>query len=250
MPCRVGMRVSATRCTRLARQRRQAIGSQAPGWPFRREDQVTFALSILAIDRHDRATGRQVGQRALDSLIGMHLLARLQRCSVRSSGRSVVSPAGGTAELAAVEHKRRRLRFGPEGTDAQDHDAVVSGWDLVVDRAFELGDRAVNEHPPRGGLPLRAGEPVPVLGCQRRTRRFLTLSQHADPEPGQPHRAGHLADLIWARIDTSGGSSDTLVNELAANPTGRASSRPPTAVTPYGNSQTPTVTSQDPRSPC
>jgi hypothetical protein len=44
----------------------------------------------------------------------------------------------------------------------------------------------------------------------------------------------HVDDVFWMQTDTSGGDTDTEVNELAAIPTGTLSIRAHTAVTPEG----------------
>ncbi|GHE79358.1 hypothetical protein GCM10017786_06510 [Amycolatopsis deserti] len=54
------------------------------------------------------------------------------------------------------------------------------------------------------------------------------------PSRGRSLRRGHVDEDVWKHTETSGGSTDTEVNELAAMPTGSPSTSAHTAVTPDG----------------
>lgn len=55
------------------------------------------------------------------------------------------------------------------------------------------------------------------------------------PMPERSRSLGHVLELRWMHTETRGGSIDTAVKELAANPTGTPSMAAQTALTPEGN---------------
>ncbi|CNW95127.1 Uncharacterised protein [Mycobacterium tuberculosis] len=54
------------------------------------------------------------------------------------------------------------------------------------------------------------------------------------PSRGRSRNFGHVVEQFCTQIDTSGGSTETDVNELAAMPTGWSSTIAQTAITPHG----------------
>ena len=78
-------------------------------------------------------------------------------------------------------------------------------------------------------------EPVAVLAGQTDTCSVVTLGERAEPEAGPaPQTSARLTTCSGCRPDTSGGDTDTDVNELATIPTGSPSTSAQTAVTPDG----------------
>ena len=54
------------------------------------------------------------------------------------------------------------------------------------------------------------------------------------PSAAQPLSVGQVVELFWVQTETSGGMSETVVNELAAIPTGSPSIIAHTAMAPDG----------------
>ncbi|BBZ15680.1 hypothetical protein MGAD_00150 [Mycolicibacterium gadium] len=86
-------------------------------------------------------------------------------------------------------------------------------------------DNSVQRTPANRSPTLRDSERQASLWCSAST---LT------PSRSRSRNLGHVVEVFCTQIDTSGGSTETVVNELAAMPTGSPSMLAQTAITPDG----------------
>ena len=72
----------------------------------------------------------------------------------------------------------------------------------------------------------------PPLMANSRQRASWSSARMLTQNAPDAWMAGQLFEVLVAQIDTSGGSSDTDVNETAVKPAGAPPDRPVTTVTP------------------
>jgi len=134
-----------------------------------------------------------------------------------------------------VKNDRRDVIVHGDVVDPQNHDDVVARGDELLDGALHPHAGAVDEHRTTfGRLRLQAREPVPGL----RSRVFAAVSCDSPstliPRNGRSFSFGHVVDVFCTQKETSGGSSETGTNVLAARPTRTPSTSAAMAMTPDG----------------
>ena len=115
----------------------------------------------------------------------------------------------------------------PDRVQPQQHEGVVAGGDLVVDAGLEGDDGVLQQHGAfSGAVDGQLVEPAPRGPGELAADQVVVVGEHADAEPA----ARAAAPARWScrlamQKDTRAGSRETLVNELAAMPTGCRPSR-------------------------
>jgi hypothetical protein len=74
----------------------------------------------------------------------------------------------------------------------------------------------------------------PTLHDSERQASLWCSASTLTPSRSHPRNLGHVVEVFCTQIDTSGGATETVVNELAAIPTGTPSMLAQTAITPDG----------------
>jgi hypothetical protein len=139
------------------------------------------------------------------------------------------------AELAGVEHQRPDAVIGIEVMHSQDDDVVIAGLVLGLRAALEPRTGPVEQdRPVAGGPPVEVFEPIAVTGRELTAGRSWSAASTLTPNRPAVRSTGHVVEEWATHTDTSGGSSDTDTNELAASPIGCPSIRAAIAVTPDG----------------
>jgi hypothetical protein len=130
-----------------------------------------------------------------------------------------------------MEHQRHDLG-GPEIMHAQQDDVVIAGRYLLFERAVKPCARLAPSVVERQSSPAKrpaARELSCLLACSWWSPSTLMPSRPA------LRSAGQVVEVCATQTETSGGSSDTETNELAASPAGSPSMMAATAAMPVGN---------------
>ena len=115
-------------------------------------------------------------------------------------------------------------------------DPVVAGRVFCDDPALERGERAGKKRHARAtGMPVQPGKRSAPGGVARATNASCSALRMLTPNWPVFRMRDHVSDAREGETRTSGGSSETELNELTITPAGSPAGAPVTNVTPVAN---------------
>ncbi|OLT10400.1 hypothetical protein BJF78_28870 [Pseudonocardia sp. CNS-139] len=109
-----------------------------------------------------------------------------------------------------------------------------AGTSLSTEQSSQADAPCSSTAPPSVVSKVRPANRSPVRAAIWRQARSWAAPRTLTPSRGRPASRGQVVDVCCTQTETSGGSIETDVNELAAIPTGSCGPIAQTAVTPLG----------------